>query len=107
MTTTNGDGEAMETKVEDFQDWDEATLLEVCSDTFTRLDGRLIARQRAAEEAGDAEAEEAWRAESIALWGERRAVLGADRDTPAAAILRWRARQDAVDAGGGPRIVAG
>lgn len=96
-----------ETKIEDFQDWDGDVLFDVCMDTFRRLDGRLIARERAAKEAGDAEAEEAWRAESMALWGERRTISAFDRDSPAAAILRWRAREDEVEAGAGPRIVAG
>lgn len=97
----------METKVEDFESWGDVALADVCADTFRRLDGWLIAEERKAEEAGDDEAAAAWQAESLALGRERRGLSAFDREGQAAAILRWRARRAEVDAGGGPRIVAG
>lgn len=97
----------METKVEDFKDWGDDLLFEICADTFRGLDGWLIAEERKAREADNEEAADAWEAESFALLDERRGIAVADREGQAAAILRWRARQDAVDAGSGPRIVAG
>ena len=106
VTTTKGEGMA-ETKVEDFQEWDEVVLQDVFAHTCNRLQGWLIAEEREARAAGDEGRADAWRAEWFALGDERSEVRAADWKGQAAAILRWRQRQDEVDAGGGPRIVAG
>lgn len=94
-----------ETKVEDFQDWDEHVLHDVFRDTGYALDSRLIAREQEAHEAGDERRADAWRAESFAVWRERRQVSAFDWEGQAAAILRWRARRDEVQSGAEPQVV--
>lgn len=96
-----------EGKVEDFQEWNEVVLHDVFAHTCNRLQGRMIARERSAREAGDEVRADQWRAEWFALGDERSEVRAADWQGQAAAILRWREREDEVEAGGVPRIVTG
>lgn len=96
----------MERDLEEFREWDDYVLHDVFTDASNGLQGWLIAEERDARAAGDAERADAWRAEWFALGDERSAIGTSDREAQVAAIIRWRARTRAIDAGEGPRVVA-
>lgn len=95
-----------EQKVQDFETWDDVVLYDVFAEAATRLGGWLVNEQDKAEDAGDADLAAAWEAERFAVRDEKKAVGPRNREGQAAAILRWNARREEIDAGSGPRATA-
>ena len=96
----------MEKKVQDFENWSDVVLYDVFAEAATRLGGWLVHEQRKAKEAGDLELASAWEAERFAVVDEKRAIGPMNREGQAAAILRWNARREEIDAGAGPNVPA-